>query len=40
MQSDNERLSVNRKQETFFLENHPQNVVAKLVPDPFLENQN
>ena len=24
--------------ETFFLKNHTQNVVQKLVPDPFLEN--
>ena len=23
---------------TFFLKNHTQNVVEKLVPDPFLEN--
>ena len=38
MQSDNEPWSVNRKQETFFLGNHPQNVVAKLVTDPFLKN--
>ena len=25
---------------TFFLENHTQNVVDKLFPDPFLTNQN
>ena len=26
--------------ETFFLKNHSQNMVEKLVPDPFLKNQN
>ena len=26
--------------EPFFLKNHPQNVLEKLVPDPFLENEN
>ena len=26
--------------ETFFLKNHPQNVMEKLVPEPFLKNEN
>ena len=26
--------------ETFFLKNHSQNMVEKLFPDPFLNNQN
>ena len=34
------RSSQNITGETFFLKNHTQNVVAKLIPDPFLENQN
>ena len=33
--------SVNRtKQEIFFLKNHEQNVVKKLILNPFLNNQN
>ena len=30
-------LSVSRTWETFFLNNHTQNVVKKLIPDPFLK---
>ena len=29
---------IEHNRETLFLENHTQNVVQKLVPDPFLEN--
>ena len=29
---------INVTGETFFLKNHTQNVVEKLVPDPFLKN--
>ena len=40
-QSDNKIWSFNRiYHEHFFLKNHTQNVVEKLVPDPFLGNEN
>ena len=29
-----------RDMKIFFLKNHMQNAVVKLVPDPFLKNQN
>ena len=38
MQSDNEIWSVNNITETFLLKIQTQNVVEKLVPDPFLKN--
>ena len=41
MQPDNEIWSVNRIQhkKTILFNNHTQNEVEKLVPDPFLKNQ-
>ena len=35
---DNQTMKFGR--ETFFLKNHTQNLVDKLVPEPFLKNQN
>ena len=38
--TNNCNRSVKETWETFFLKNHTQNVVEKLVPDPFLKNEN
>ena len=32
--------SIESNMRNIFLKNHPQNVVEKLFPDPFLKNQN
>ena len=40
MQSGNEIWSIEYNLKNIFLKNHTQSVVEKLLPDPFLENEN